>query len=205
MIAPQLSYERAFESADLLDQVERFRLAANRQRDARRRVELGQFMTPAPITRLMASMLVCDTPEVSLLDAGAGVGSLLSAAVVALSSREQPPKSIHVTAYELEPIMITYLRDTLQLCAELCERKEIAFSSEIITADFIAHTVDILANPMFEQSRLEYSCAILNPPYRKIQTHRRHAVNSAGSVSKPQIFIPAFLHLRPILLTILGR
>jgi adenine-specific DNA-methyltransferase len=170
MIAPQLSYERAFEPADLIEQVELFRLDANRRLDSRRRVELGQFMTPAPIARLMASMLVCDTSEVSLLDAGAGVGSLLSAAVVAFSSRDRPPKSIHVTAYELEPIMIAYLGDTLQLCAVLCKQKGIAFSSEIIVADFIAHTVDILANPMFEQSRLEYSCAILNPPYRKIQT-----------------------------------
>jgi adenine-specific DNA-methyltransferase len=170
MVAPQLSYERAFEPAELIEQVELFRLDANRQLDSRRRVEFGQFMTPAPIARLMASMLVCDTSEVSLLDAGAGVGSLLSAAVVALSSREQPPKSIHVTAYELDPIMIAYLRDTLQLCAELCERMDIVFSSEIIAADFIAHTVDILANPLFEPSRPEYSCAILNPPYRKIQT-----------------------------------
>jgi adenine-specific DNA-methyltransferase len=170
MIAPQLSYERAFEPTDLIEQVDLFRLDANRQLDSRRRVELGQFMTPASIARLMASMLVCDTSEVSLLDAGAGVGSLLSATVVVLSSRDHPPKSIHVTAYELEPIMIAYLRDTLQLCAELCDRMGIAFSSEIIAADFIAHTVDLLANPLFEQSRTEYSCAILNPPYRKIQT-----------------------------------
>jgi adenine-specific DNA-methyltransferase len=74
MIAPQLSYERAFEPTDLIEQVELFRLDANRQLDSRRRVELGQFMTPSPIARLMASMLVCYTSEVSLLDAGAGVG-----------------------------------------------------------------------------------------------------------------------------------
>src|SRR4051812_38284218 len=131
MIVPQLSHERTFEPTDLTEQVELFRLDANRQLDARRRVELGQFMTSASIGRLMASMLVCDTSNVSLLDAGAGIGSLLSAAVVALSSRDQPPKSIHVTAYELEPIMIVYLRDTLQLCMELCTQRGITFSSEI--------------------------------------------------------------------------
>ena len=170
MIASQLSPTPEFAATDLIEQVELFRLAANRQLDSRRRAELGQFMTPAAIARLMASMLTCDTSEVTLLDAGAGVGSLLSAAVVALSSREQPPKSIRITAYELEPIMVAYLHDTLQLCAKLCDQKGIRFSSEIITIDFIAHTVDVLANPLFEQSRAEYSCAILNPPYRKIQT-----------------------------------
>src|SRR5687767_12934951 len=112
MIAPRLSYERVLEPTDLIEHVELFRLDANRQLDSRRRTELGQYMSPAPIARLMASMLVCDTPEVSLLDAGAGVGSLLSAAVVALSSRAQPPKRIRVTAYEVEPIMLPYLKDT---------------------------------------------------------------------------------------------
>jgi adenine-specific DNA-methyltransferase len=126
-------------------------------------------MTPAPLTRLMASMLVCDTVEVSLLDAGAGIGSLLGAAVATLSGRDKPPKRIHVAAYEVDPVLLPYLRDTLQLCTELCDRREVAFSSEIITTDFIAHAVDLLANPLFEPSRPTYTCAILNPPYRKIQ------------------------------------
>jgi adenine-specific DNA-methyltransferase len=182
MIAPQLSFEHAFDSIALIEQVELFRLDANRLLDADRRVELGQFMTPASIARLMASMLVCDTSEITLLDAGAGVGSLLSAAVVALSSRAELPKSIHVTAYELDPIMITYLRNTLQLCAELCGQKGIIFTSEVIATDFIVHAVDILANPLFEQSRSEYNCAILNPPYRKIQTASaiRHQLSRIG-------------------------
>jgi len=158
------------EGIDLIEQVEIFRLDANRRLESRRRAEFGQFMTPAPIARLMASMLAYDSSEVSLLDAGAGVGSLLSAAVVALCSRDRTPKSIRVTAYEIEPIMLPYLRDTLQLCADLCDRAGIAYSSEIITVDFITHVVDLLANPLFEQSRPEYSCAVLNPPYRKIQT-----------------------------------
>jgi adenine-specific DNA-methyltransferase len=157
-------------SIDLIERVEFSRLDANRKLDRHRRAELGQFMTPAPIARLMASMLVCDSPEVSLLDAGAGVGSLLSAAVDALCRRPEPPQTIRVTAYEVEPVMIAYLRETLQLCATVCDRAGITFSSEVIAADFIAHAVDQLANPLFDQFQPKYTCAILNPPYRKIQT-----------------------------------
>jgi adenine-specific DNA-methyltransferase len=67
------------EAFSLVDQVDLVRLRANKHINQQQRVALGQFMTPAAIARLMASMLICDTEHVSLLDAGAGVGSLLSA------------------------------------------------------------------------------------------------------------------------------
>src|SRR5687767_3460163 len=113
MASPRLSQERAIGATDLIEQVDLFRLDANRRLDDRRRVEFGQFMTPAPIARLMASMLVCDSSKISLLDAGAGIGSLLSAAIATLSRRDHTPTSIHVTAYEVDPILIPYLQDTL--------------------------------------------------------------------------------------------
>jgi adenine-specific DNA-methyltransferase len=176
-MASRLVREHETGLADLIEQIDFFRVDANRKLDNRRRTELGQFMTPAPIARLMASMLVCDAPEVSLLDAGAGVGSLLGAAVDVLCRREQPPQAIRVTAYEVDPVMLPYLRDTLQLCATVCDAAGITFNSEIITVDFIDHAVDQLTNPLFGHVRSEYTCAILNPPYRKIQTDsstRRH-------------------------------
>lgn len=100
-----------FALTDLVEQVDILRVEANRQLDNRRRSELGQFMTPAPIARLMASMLACASPDVHLLDAGAGVGSLLSAVVSMLCARERPPRTIRITAYELDPVMVdTYFR-----------------------------------------------------------------------------------------------
>lgn len=171
MPATLLSEEQGFGFRDLTEQVDLFRLDANRRLDEHRRAELGQFMTPAPIARMMASMLACSFSEISLLDAGAGVGSLLSAAVSLLCRSEHPPKAIRVTAYEIDPIMVAYLRDTLSFCANICGRATIAFSYEIITDDFIAHSVDQLTSPLFGETQPTYTCAILNPPYRKIQTN----------------------------------
>src|SRR5262245_21346757 len=118
----ELHPSRINEQADLL------RLDASRRLDPRNRAALGQFMTPAPIARLMAGMLRCASDEVSLLDAGAGVGSLLGAAVEALCSRANPPRIIRVTAYEIDPILVTYLKDTLQLCAAICDQNGIEFA-----------------------------------------------------------------------------
>jgi adenine-specific DNA-methyltransferase len=170
MSATLLSKEQQLGLTGLTEQVDIFRLEANRQIDERQRAELGQFMTPLPIARMMASMLASPFPEVSLLDAGAGVGSLLSAAISLLCRRERPPKAIRVTAFEIDPIMVAYLRNTLSLCASVCSQANIDFSYEILAEDFIAHCVDRLANPLFGETQPQYTCAILNPPYRKIQT-----------------------------------
>jgi hypothetical protein len=49
----------AFSYTDLLEYVDFFRLDARRKQDRERQVALGQFFTPAPVARLMASMVEC--------------------------------------------------------------------------------------------------------------------------------------------------
>ncbi|HZT99516.1 MAG TPA: hypothetical protein VFA10_07650 [Ktedonobacteraceae bacterium] len=49
-------------SADVLHLIDSWRLEVNRQLDPRRKVELGQFLTPMPVAQLMASMLECHEP-----------------------------------------------------------------------------------------------------------------------------------------------
>ena len=156
-------------TASLLGRVEFFRLDANRKLDDKRRSDLGQFMTPAPITRLMASMFTTTAPEIRLLDPGAGVGSLLSAAVEQFCQRPVRPRRMYVTAYELDPTLLPYLHDTLKLCQQYCASHGVAFDSEILPTDFITHAVDQLALPLFRDDHPAYTCTILNPPYRKIQ------------------------------------
>ncbi len=158
----------------LSDRIDFLRQKANLQLVEDRRKELGQYMTPSPITRLMASMLECESSEIKLLDAGAGVGSLSAAAVESLCQRLRPPEHIQITAYEIEPILIPYLENTLQLCKETCDQAGIEFSGQIIEADFIADAVEQLSSPLFIRKQQAYTAAILNPPYRKIQTESTH-------------------------------
>ena len=59
-----------------LETVDKLRLEAISQLDARRKAELGQFMTPTSVARFMASLFSPRRGAVRLLDPGAGVGSL---------------------------------------------------------------------------------------------------------------------------------
>src|SRR5262249_24068727 len=123
---------------DLVDQVEFFRLDAGRKLSADRKAEFGQFLTPAPVARLMASMLGEGGGEVRLLGGGAGVGSLFAASVAELCRREQRPTRIEVPAYEIDPTLAQYVPDTFRLCREACQAAGVEFGGQLVCADFIA-------------------------------------------------------------------
>lgn len=162
----------AFSYTDLLEYVDFFRLDARRKQDRERQVALGQFFTPAPVARLMASMVECTSASINILDAGAGVGSLFAACVAMLCQREKRPEKISVTAYEIDESLIEYLQTTLRLCELACERVGIEFVGAIHQKDFLLAGVEMLQNTLFSDvsDKPSFNCAILNPPYRKIQT-----------------------------------
>src|SRR5438093_10621207 len=92
-----------------LQTVDQVRLEANKQLNPQRKVELGQFMTPASVARFMASLFSKRTGAVRLLDAGAGVGSLTDAFI-----NEWGRDGVTVTAYEIDATLVTYLEETLR-------------------------------------------------------------------------------------------
>ncbi|MGB7554432.1 MAG: hypothetical protein WBM04_08655, partial [Candidatus Korobacteraceae bacterium] len=153
----------------LLDAVDFFRLDANRRLGSERRSELGQFMTPPPTARLMASMFAANPQHLSLLDAGAGVGSLTAAFVNEVCERRGKVSSLHVTAYEIDGTLSEYLASTLQQCGELCHNSSIRFTFDLIQSDFIEESTRSLRHEMFAPVK-RFNCAILNPPYRKINS-----------------------------------
>jgi len=153
----------------LVDRVDFFRLDANRRLDPERRSELGQFMTPAATARLMASMFEAKADEITLLDAGAGVGSLTAAFVNEICDRERKPRCLHATTYELDPALAEYLSTTLDQCRKTCEAAGIRFESQVIERDFIDDAARQLRQEMFAPIQ-RYRCAILNPPYKKINS-----------------------------------
>src|SRR5437879_1634390 len=134
--------------ADLLEQVDFLRLDASRRLESARKAELGQFLTPAPVARLMASMLECRQAEVRMLDPGAGVGSLFAAAVVELCQRKIRPRRIEVTAYEIDAHLASYLPDTFRLCELECQRAGVRFNGEIVEGDFFGSAVGILSSDL---------------------------------------------------------
>lgn len=149
---------------NFLNSVELLRLAATSRLEKSHREMRGQFFTPSSVATLMAGMFEFGLPEISLLDAGSGIGSLLAAVVADLCQRQQRPQSLRITAYEIDLILIEYLEQVLDLCHVECDRAGIVLTYEICPVDFIQDVVEKLHAP----SLLEFTHAILNPPYQKI-------------------------------------
>lgn len=159
---------------DALDRVDFFRLDANRRLDAGQKVALGQFMTPMPIARFMASLPSCEQPTIRILDAGAGVGTLFCAGVMELCNRKVHPHRIAVTAYEIDGKLAEYIPDAFRICEGECRRVGAEFEGELRRIDFIEEAVDRLDGGLFASSdRPGFDLAILNPPYKKIQRDPR--------------------------------
>ncbi len=151
---------------DLLERVDFLRLDANR--GLKRKAEFGQFMTPAPVARLMASMFN-GGGNIRLLDAGAGIGSLFSASVFDFCGRKEKPPSISVVAHEIDQHIAAYLPDTIALCEGACRLAGIRFDAEVVGGDFLAFAADALGGGLFSGEARRFTHAILNPPYQKIR------------------------------------
>jgi len=139
--------------SSILELAEGHRIDISRRLAPKKRSEMGQFMTPAPIARFMAFLFdSVKHDQIRLLDAGAGIGSLSAAFIEEFCSRETTPEEIHVIAYELDQEIIGYLQSTLINCQALCQSDGIKLSSEIKFQDFIEEGARKLTNDLFIDS-----------------------------------------------------
>ncbi len=169
----------------LTETAEFYRIAAALKLDPQRRSGLGQYMTPAPIGRFMASLFTDTSGDVRVLDPGAGVGSLTAALVERCAGGATKSRSLSLTCYEIEPLLIDYLRSTLQEAERRSEAAQIAVDGRIYPDDFIlSHAVGPQVNLFAEERRppQRFTHAIMNPPYKKIHSDSGHraALRRAG-------------------------
>ena len=157
----------------LVEKVDLFRLDASRRLRSERQVELGQFLTPAPVARLMASMFEGQNQSLRILDAGAGVGSLSASLIAELCGRSRPPEEISLITYEIDPSLAESLHASLEACRSHCREAGVRFQSEIHQEDFIEAGFAALRGTLFTPPPEPFDCAILNPPYRKINSDSR--------------------------------
>jgi adenine-specific DNA-methyltransferase len=155
----------------LLKTVEDFRAeAANRPREEKS--QLGQFLTPADVARLVASLFqpLSSSAPVRLLDPGAGIGSLTVAFVNWLVQQESRPESVEIVAVELDDGLMPLLEQTLKSCEALATSVGLPLQARAVHADFLKLCND--EADLFSSTGVlkEFTHAILNPPYRKINT-----------------------------------
>jgi len=164
-------------ASHLVERVEFYRFDATRRLDPKTRGAMGQFMTPAPVARFMASLFKeLDGGVVRVLDPGAGVGTLTAAFVDEFCNRERRPERIFTTAYEFEPLLVEYLDSAFAACRQTCERVGIAFEGTVLQEDFIRAGCEMLQEGLFADARKlrSFTHCIMNPPYKKIHSDSEH-------------------------------
>lgn len=147
--------------------IDNIRLSVNQKLNPENKSKYGQFMTPSSIADFMAGLFRQDNEGAStgakLLDCGAGIGSLTISAVNKLEH------IAHLDLWEIDPIMQDHLVLNMQ---------KLDVPSTIYKADFIFDAVETLLS----KSEEKYTHAILNPPYKKINSNSeyRKALRKVG-------------------------
>ncbi len=170
------------DAGDLLHIIDDIRQEAALKLDQAKRGEQGQYMTPAATAELLASMFDDLSGDISLLDAGAGVGSL-TAAFLQRVIREGHVKKIIATTYETDQVLLNDLHDSVTLFARMAAEQHIQWHSNVVPSDFIASAVNqLLARSVDATPITRYNKAILNPPYFKIgsQSRQRKLLQQVG-------------------------
>lgn len=126
-----------------------------------RRAELGQFMTPSSVARFMAAMFSTSSHKsCRLLDAGAGMGALSCAFLDRWLAEDFRFHSVDVTAYEIDEKLAHVLNQQLaEYSGATCN---------VITEDYIERAS---TNKRINSG---FTHAILNPPYKKINSASAH-------------------------------
>lgn len=153
----------------VLESAETIRKTVTLKHDRTQKSQLGQFMTPSSVARFMAAMFPPSALKTCrLLDAGAGVGALSCAFLDRWKAGGFGFRAVDVTAYEIDERLRRHLTQHLARYNEV--------KAEIIGGDFIelATIEDLHAKG--------YTHAILNPPYKKINSNSAHrmALRSVG-------------------------
>ncbi len=148
----------------MLSLVDQTRLKVSRRTTAKKKSELGQFLTPANIASFMAGLFPASGGVCRLLDAGAGIGSLSCAFLERCVNGNLNFEEIQLKAFEIDRSIHGELEQSLLHYIQQCN-----FSFEAIGDDFIEEAVNAL-----QFQKYDFTHAILNPPYKKIRSNSKY-------------------------------
>ena len=150
-------------------------------------------------------------PHMRVLDPGSGAG-ILSAAVCEAACGGETVKSLHVDAYETEPLLAGLTHLVLAYSRDWLVPRGVTLSFDVRHGDFVlehAATLEAAAKANGHEgndgSRIEYGLVISNPPYFKIGKDDPRAVAWATVVhGQPNIYA-LFMAISAELLTESGK
>lgn len=158
--------------------IEQIRLNISKNTEVSKKAQLGQFLTPTKTARFMASLFPDDNGYCRLLDAGAGIGALSGAFLDRWLSGDFEFDRLDLDVFEIDSTLHPHLEQTLGRYRQ----SKSGFSAVIRGDDFIHVAAQAISGDLFATAIPPYTHAILNPPYKKINSHSAHrlALRSVG-------------------------
>ena len=155
----------------------------------------GHYVTPGAIARFMADYSTYSEPHLRVLDPGSGTG-ILSAAVCEAACNGTV-KSLHVDAYETDPLLACLTGFVLSFACNWLDQRGIALTFEARHGDFVLDNASVLQSTTNANGQRAvtggtstgYNLVISNPPYFKIGKDDPRAVAWTSVVhGQPNIY-----------------
>lgn len=156
----------------------------------------GQYFTPTPIARLLASFCDLSKERIRILDPGCGTAILSCALVEHLVELHNEIKEIDLVAYETDLELIPYSQKALYYLSEWLLNKGIQLNYFLHNTDFVLENAIVLKEnrlpSLFEETMSadkNFDIIISNPPYFKLSKDDKRVLVSQELVSgQPNIY-----------------
>jgi len=153
--------------------------------DAKIKKELGQFFTPRPIAKLMASFSSFNGENISILDPGCGTSILSCCLIESLVEKNKNIRKIELTVYETDINAAELACTVLNYLKEWLSEQKVSFTYNLITTDFILDN----AKSLRTEPSVLFDIIISNPPYFKMAKEDPRVIASPELVSgQPNIY-----------------
>lgn len=156
----------------------------------------GQFFTPTPIARLLASFCDLSKTRIKILDPGCGTAILSFALIEHLVETQNGIEIIDLVAYETDLELIPYSHKALDYLKDWLLNKGIQFNYTLHCTDFVLENATVLKEnilpSLFEKTKSvdkNFDIIISNPPYFKLSKDDKRVIASQELVSgQPNIY-----------------
>lgn len=165
-------------------------MAASAKIAQKQRSKMGQFFTPSVVAENLGRLIQLPPvgTDFTLLDPGAGPGSL-TAAVVVHAIEQGWTGRLSVTAVEMDPWVAEKLTETLDDCVHTAESAGIEMTYEVVVDDFLEWVARLDQLDTGADLPNRYDAGITNPPYLKIATSsRQRALVEAAGCGSPNLY-----------------
>nr|MBK9652307.1 Eco57I restriction-modification methylase domain-containing protein [Bacteroidota bacterium] len=178
------------------DFADRLGINYTQQVTAKHKKENGQFFTPTPIARLLASYCDLSKASIKILDPGCGTAILSCALIEQITYNSNDIERIDLVAYETDLELIPFSQKALDHLKEWLLNKGVQFNYVLLKSDFVLDNASILREnklpSLFEETKKvdeDFDIIISNPPYFKLSKDDKRVFASQELVSgQPNIY-----------------